>query len=112
MWQSYEQTLSAESVREIAKMLCKDSIVEDYGMLFPFDSKREEMAKKSLSNFETTNGVKVISKASGQTLRGANTYDMKEEISARPSLLVLDDIDVFDSVNNVQIINKNESKIK
>lgn len=55
VWQSYEQILSSESVREIAKMLCKESIVADYGMLFPFDTKREEMAKKSLSNFETTN---------------------------------------------------------
>lgn len=111
VWQSYEQILSSESVREIAKMLCKDSIVADYGMLFPFESKREEMTKKSLSNFETTNGVKIASKASGQTLRGANTYDAKEEISARPTLLILDDIDVTDSVSNVQVINKNEAKI-
>lgn len=112
MRQSYEQTLSAESVREVAKMLCKESIVDDYGMLFPFNTTKEDMAKKSLSNFEATNGVKIVSKATGQTLRGANTYDAKEEMSARPTLLVLDDIDVTDSVRNVQIINANEAKIK
>lgn len=109
--QSFEQTLSAESVREIAKMLCKDSIVRDYGLLFPFETKRDDLAKKSLSNFETTNGVKVASKALWQTLRGANTYDIREERSARPTLLVLDDIDVADSVSNVDVINRNEHKI-
>jgi hypothetical protein len=32
-------------------------------------------------------------------------------MSARPELLVLDDIDVIDSVTNVAIINKNEKKL-
>ena len=63
IWQSYEDSLSAESVREIAKMLCKPSIVEDYGNLFPFESKKEDLAKRSLSNFEATNGVKIASKS-------------------------------------------------
>lgn len=61
--QSYEDTLSAERVREVAKMLCKKSIVSDYGVLFPFDTKKEELAKKSMNNFETTNGVKIASKS-------------------------------------------------
>ncbi len=69
IWQSYEDTLSAESVREIAKMMCKKSVVEDHGMLFPMETKASDLAKKSLSNFETTNGVKIASKSLGQTLR-------------------------------------------
>ena len=109
--QSYEDTLSAESVREIAKMLCKPSIVEDYGQLFPFESKKEDLAKRSLSNFEATNGVKIASKSLWQTLRGANTYDMQEGMSSRPTLLILDDIDVMKSVTTADIINSNERKI-
>ena len=50
-------------------MLLEDSIVEDYGVLFPLESKREDLAKKSVSNFESTNGVKIESKSLGQTLR-------------------------------------------
>lgn len=111
VWQSYEDSLSGESVREIAKMLCVKSIVDDYWMLFPFQSKKEDLTKRSLQNFETTNGVKVASKSLGQTLRWANTFDMEEWQSARPTLLVLDDIDVIKSVNNVEIINQNEKKI-
>lgn len=112
VWQSFEDTLSGESVREVAKMMCKPSIVDDYWMLFPFESKRESLAKKSLKNFETTNGVKIVSKSLRQTLRWANTYDQLEETSARPTLLVLDDIDVTDSVRNVEIISQNEKKIR
>lgn len=111
IWQSYEETLSNESVREIAKMLCKSSIVKDYWNLFPFESKKEDLAKRSLSNFEATNGVKIASKSLWQTLRGANTYDMQEWMSARPTLLILDDIDVMKSVTTSDIINANERKI-
>ena len=92
-------------------MLCKQSIVDDYGMLFPFETKKEDLTKRSLTNFETTNGVKIASKSLGQTLRGANTYDMENDISSRPTLLILDDIDVIKSVSNVEIINQNEKKI-
>jgi predicted phage terminase large subunit-like protein len=109
--QSYEDSLSWASVREIAKMLCKKSIVDDYGMLFPFTSKQSDFAKKSLTNFETTNGVKIESKSLGQTLRWSNTYDMVAEVSSRPTLLFLDDIDVVKSVGNVDIIKANEDKI-
>ncbi len=111
IWQSYEDTLSSESVREIAKMLCKWSIVNDYWYLFPFETRKEDLAKRSLSNFETTNWVKVASKSLWQTLRWSNTFDSQNEISARPTCLILDDIDVLKSVLNVDIINQNERKI-
>lgn len=38
------------------------------------------------------------------------SYD-EETGSARPTLLILDDIDVIDAVRNQDIINKNEQKI-
>lgn len=109
--QSYEDTLSSERVREVAKMLFKKKIIQDYWLLFPLETKKEDLKKKSLSNFETTNGVKISSKSLGQTLRGANTFSMEDEKSARPTLLILDDIDVSKSVENTDIIEKNYNKI-
>lgn len=109
--QSYEGTLSSEWVRNVAKMLFKKSIVNDYGLLFPLETKKDELKKKSLHNFETTNWVKISSKSLWQTLRGANEYDMEDDTSARPTLLVLDDVDVEKSVDNTDIIEKNYNKI-
>ena len=110
--QSYEDSLSAERVREVAKMLFKKSVVEDHWYLFPIEKKDDVlMSKKSTSNFESTTGVKVAAKSLGQTIRWANTFDMEEEMSARPTLLILDDIDVIKSVTNIDIIVANEKKI-
>jgi len=69
VWQSYEHTMSAQNVRDIAKMLFKKSIVRDYGELFPLNTKKEDLAKSSQSNFETRNGVKVQSRSLKQNLR-------------------------------------------
>lgn len=109
--QSQEARLSGEWVRQVAKMLMQDSIVEDYGVLFPFATKREDLAKSSLSNFESTNGVKIEAKSTGETLRGANTFQKKLG-ATRPTLLVLDDVDTTDSVKNIRIIDETEQKIK
>lgn len=109
--QTFDDEASSSSVRDIAKMLLKDSIVEDYWMLFPLETKKSDLAKRSLSNFETTNGVKVQSRSLWQTLRWANDYNSEEEKTERPDTLVLDDIDVLRSVLNPKIINQNESKI-
>lgn len=109
--QSYERALSSERVSNIAKMLFKNSIVNDYWTLFPLETKKSELKKKSLHNFESKNGVKISSKSLGQTLRGANEYDMEDDSTARPTLLVLDDIDVDKSVKNPTIIEDNFNKI-
>lgn len=61
--QSYEGKLSGEWVRQVAKMLMQESIIEDYGKLFPFDAKREDISKSSFSDFETTNGSKIASRS-------------------------------------------------
>lgn len=107
--QSYEDTLSAEWVRGVAQMLCEESIVQDYGHTFPFNVKKEDLTKHSVSNFTSTTGVKIESKSLNQVLRGSNSYvDGK---SVRPTLLYLDDIDVEKSVKNVRIIDENERKI-
>jgi len=108
--QSFEDTLSWAWVHQVAKMLLEDSIINDYGILFPLETKREDLAKKSVSNFESTNGVKIESKSLGQTLRWANVYK-RWKWAKRPTLLFLDDIDVEKSVKNIDIIDDNERKI-
>ena len=84
------------------KMLFKKSIIEDHWNLFPVE-KKWDLEKKSASNFESTTWVKVVAKSLWQTLRWANTFDMENEMSARPTLLVLDDIDVLKSVMNMTL---------
>lgn len=111
VWGSFEDTLSGESVRAIARMLLNKKLVEDYGQLFPFEVDKKELAKKSAYAFESTTGVRVESKALGQTMRGANAYDPDSEMSARPTVLILDDVDTSASVANPDIIEKNHRKI-
>jgi hypothetical protein len=72
--------------------------------------KREDMSKSSATSFESTNGVKVEARSTGGTIRGANTTT-KDGKNTRPTLLVLDDIDVEKSVQNTEIIDRNEAKI-
>lgn len=109
--QSYEGENSASWVRSVAKMLMEPSIIHDYGQLFPYDIKREEMMKASLHNFNSTTGVKIESRSLKQRLRGAAEYEIDEH-TRRPTLLILDDIDVNDSVKNVDIIQANYDKLK
>lgn len=108
--QSFEDTLSKSWVREIAKMMVLPSVLEDYGMQFPLSMKREDMTKSSMSSFETKTGVKVEAKSLGGTIRGANTVT-KAGKNSRPTLVVLDDIDVQKSVRTASIIDENERKI-
>jgi hypothetical protein len=108
--QSFEDTLSKGWVREVAKMLVLPEIVSNYGIMFPMNMKREDMAKGSMGSFESTNGVKIEARGLGGTIRGANTFS-KDGESVRPTLLILDDIDVEKSVQNETIIDQNERKI-
>jgi len=63
-----------------------------------------------MSSFESTNGVKIEAKSLGRTIRGANTTT-KDGKSTRPTLVILDDIDVEKSVRNIDIIDSNEQKL-
>lgn len=108
--QSYEGKLSDDWVRNVAKMLMTESIIDDYGMIFPLEIKKEDLAKKSVTSFEATTGVKIESRSTGEVLRGANDYNIKEG-SSRPTLLILDDIDTTDSVKNPLIIDQTFEKV-
>jgi hypothetical protein len=46
-----------------------------------------------------------------EKLRGASNYN-EDDGTARPDLLVLDDIDTTDSVRNVMIVDKNDTKLR
>lgn len=111
VWQSFENKSSEESLRNIAKMLLNPILVSDFGNLFPLSSKKWELDKKSVLNFNTTNWIKVVSRSLWEKLRWASSYDFNTW-SSRPDLLILDDIDVDDSVNNSDTIDKNIRKLK
>jgi hypothetical protein len=44
---SYDANDSIGNVTDIAKMLFVDTIVQDYGKLFPIDVRQEDFAKKT-----------------------------------------------------------------
>lgn len=111
VWMSYADGDSVNNVTDIAKMLFKQSILDDYGQLFPLDVKQEDFAKKAQGNFDTTNKVKIQSKGLQQSTRWMNIFDMQWWKTERPNLIILDDVDVLKSVQNIRIIDQNEKKI-
>lgn len=109
--QSYDSAGSDEMVANISRMLVKESLVEDYGQLYPFSAKKSDFSKKSVTHFDTTNGVKIKAKALLEQMRGSNIYN-EDEGTSRPDLIILDDIDTTDSVRNKDIIDKNDVKLR
>lgn len=105
--QSYEQTNSTNLTTMVAQGLLSPRIVADFGTLYPLERKRDDLTKKSVSNFTTTNGVRFQARSLNATVRGPVTRKPGGKIE-RPTLLVGDDIDVLASVSNQRIIDKNE----
>ena len=105
VWQSYEDGASTRNTTQIAIKLLSNRLMRDYGKLFSLTGSKEDLQKKSVWDFDTTHGVKVLATSLGQKLRGAISRNQ------RPDLLILDDIDVTDSVKNPDIIQKNYDKI-
>lgn len=106
VWQSYEDTASTANTTNIARNLLSPRLAEDYWKLFKLSWwSKEDLEKKSVSNFDTSNWVKVRAASLWQKLRGAlNKTD-------RPDLLIVDDIDVSDAVSNPSVIDKNYKKL-
>lgn len=106
VWQSYEDTASTENTTNIARNLLNKRIEADYWKLFRLSGwSKEDLEKKSVSNFDTTNKVKVRAASLWQKLRWALSK------TDRPDLLIIDDIDVSDSVRNPDVIDKNYQKV-
>lgn len=106
VWQSFEDTASTENTTNIARNLLNKRLEKDYWVLFRLSGgSKEDLEKKSVSNFDTTNKIKVRAASLWQKLRWALSK------TDRPDLLIIDDIDVSDSVRNPEIIDKNYQKI-
>lgn len=106
IWQSFGSASSARMTKQIAmNLLFNKKLQADYGELYTLKGSREEMESKSIGDFDTKNGIKVMSASLGEKIRGAISR------KNRPDMLVLDDIDVSDSVRNPEIIQKNYDKI-
>ena len=106
VWQSYEDTASTANTTNIARNLLSPRLSADYWKLFKLSwGSKEDLEKKSVSNFDTSNWVKVRAASLWQKLRGALSK------TDRPDLLIVDDIDVSDSVRNPDVIEKNYQKI-
>lgn len=106
VWQSFESWSSKRATMQIALSLMNEKLENDYWIFFSPTGSREDFEKKAIGDFDTRNGIKILSTSLGEKLRGAISRN------ARPDLLILDDIDVTDSVRNSKIIDKNEQKIK
>ena len=106
VWQSYEDTASTANTTNIARNLLSPRLSKDYWKLFKLSwGSKEDLEKKSVSNFDTSNWVKVRAASLWQKLRGALSK------TDRPDLLIVDDIDVSDSVRNPEVIEKNYQKV-
>ena len=115
VWQSYEDAASTTNTTNIALWLLNEKLNKDYWVsqddgsikkLFQLSwNKKDNLEKKSVANFDTSNGVKIRSSSLWKKLRGALSKN------ARPDFLIIDDIDVSDSVTNPEVINKNYEKI-
>lgn len=57
--QCYEQTSSDQWVRNLAKMMTSEAIVQDFGNLHPYGQKKEAFEKSGSADFDSLNGVKM-----------------------------------------------------
>lgn len=105
VWQSFGDTSSVRNTTQIALSLKSERLERDYGVLFSTSWGKEDLEKKSVWDFDTRTWVKVLASSLWQKLRGVISKNQK------PDLLVLDDIDVSDSVRNKDVIDKNYEKI-
>lgn len=90
-----------------------ERFIKDFGSLFfedPLFKKRKKSEKKAIGEFITENDVKVKAFSIGESPRG-EMYAAPDGIF-RPSLIILDDVDVLKSVRNPKIIDKNYEFIK
>lgn len=105
-WQSYDDGASTRNTTNIAIKLLNPLLVVDYWKILMLTWwNKEDLQKKSVWDFDTTTWCKVMATSLWQKLRWAVSRN------ARPDRLIIDDIDVSDSVRNPEIINKNYEKL-
>lgn len=105
-WQSYDDWASTRNTTNIAIKLLNPLLIKDYWKILALTWwNKEDLQKKSVWDFDTTNWIKVMATSLWQKLRWSISRN------ARPDRLIIDDIDVSDSVRNPEIINKNYEKL-
>ncbi len=81
-----------ERVGQILEMIENNQKLRTFfGPLLPHRKKRRYKSRK---RFETANGIIVMGKSKGQSVRGLNHH------SKRPSLIILDDVEALEEVRN------------
>lgn len=104
---SYEKKISASRLFDlIVHLQTNQRLKADFWDLFPSKRDKEELEKKSVSEFITTNKVKVKAMSMGETSR----WQLYKQF--RPDLLALDDIDNILTVRNPEVIDKNYDFLK
>jgi len=112
LYYSYEQSLSSSRLFDIIVQLkTNNKLVSDYGNMFPdYKSKDNWLEKKSVQEFITTNKIKLKAMSMWKTSRWL-LYS-NNDWAFRPDLLLLDDIDVLESVRNPAVVDKNYAFLK
>lgn len=96
----------------VSQLKTNKNLIEDFGRMFPTWKRLEDddVTQKSISEFITLNKIKIKWLGIGWTLRWSNY--ISQDWVFRPDMLVLDDIDVTDSVRNKDVIDASYSKLK
>lgn len=110
VWQSFDWWASEWHMRNIAKMLRSRLIRNDYWELFKLSWPRADIKKRAMENWNTENGIRMSARSLWEKLRWEWEFD-EDDWASKPDDLTLDDIDVTDSVRNIETIDKNVEKL-
>lgn len=108
---SYEWRNASAYLFSIAlELQTNQKLIEDYWQLFYSDNQEKKSQKKSIAEFITENDVKLKAFSMWTSMRW-QIFNSRDWI-IRPDSVVMDDVDVLDSVRNKDIIEKNYRFIK
>ena len=104
---SYDKRKSTSRLYDIAVHLQANKLlIYDFWEVFPTAKQyHDETQKRSIPEFITTNWIKIKASSIWESPRWENYF--AKDWAFRPDFIVLDDIDVEKSVQNIEIIDKN-----
>jgi hypothetical protein len=108
MYYSIDRALSSARLYDIIVQLQTNrKLIDDFGNLFPerWSQDEEWIKKTSVSEFVTTNLIKLRSMSIGTTPRGA--LFVCKDWAFRPDMAIFDDIDTIQSIRNPEVVDKN-----
>lgn len=108
---SYEWKNASAYLFSIAlELQTNQKLIDDYWQLFFSDNQEKKSQKKSINEFITENDIKLKAFSMWMSMRW-QLFNARDWL-IRPDSVVMDDIDVIDSVRNKDIIEKNYRFIK